>query len=93
MPWTHLLPALLEILAWLESEAETTDSEYLISRSARDLIERVGPDMELAGIVPPPSRSLPGATYLPGFVTAIESALGAIGSGSFGGEGPVTRSG
>ena len=93
VPWTHLLPALLEILAWLENEAETTDSEYLISSSARDLIERVRPDMELAAIVPPPSRSLPGATYLPGFATTIESALDAIVAGSFGGEGPVTRSG
>jgi hypothetical protein len=76
--WTHLLPALLEILAWLESEAETTDSEYLISSSARDLIERVGRDLEIAGLISPPSRSLQGAAYLPPFVATVESALAAV---------------
>jgi hypothetical protein len=79
--WTHLLPALSEIFIWLETKAETTDSDYLISSSARDLTERVASDLEKAGLAFPPSRSFPGAAYLPAFVGTIESALTAIGAG------------
>lgn len=51
--WVHLFPAALEILAWLEKEAGTADSDYLISSRARDLIERVTPSLEIAGLTPP----------------------------------------
>jgi hypothetical protein len=81
VPWTHLLPALLEILMWLEKKAEIADSDYLISSSARDLIERVAPDLETAGLAVPSSRSFRGAAYLPAFVGTVESALVAIGAG------------
>jgi hypothetical protein len=77
--WVHLFPASLEILAWLENEAETTDSEYLISSRARDLMERVTPSLEIPGLDPTPNRPLPGAAYLPAFADTIESLLARIG--------------
>lgn len=52
VPWVHPIPASLEILARLEKEAGTTDSEYLISSRARDLIKRVTPSLEMAGLTP-----------------------------------------
>jgi hypothetical protein len=73
--WVHLFPASLEILAWLEKEAETTDSEYLISSRARDLMERVTPRLEISGLVPTPNRPFPGAAYLPVFADTVESLL------------------
>jgi hypothetical protein len=77
--WVHLFPASLEILAWLEKEAETTDSEYLISSRARDLIERVAPRLEMAGLTPMPNRPLPGEAYLPAFADTVESLLTRMG--------------
>jgi hypothetical protein len=85
--WTHLLAGLLAILAWLESEAESTDSEYLISSRARDLMERVGPDIGSAGVVDLPILALPGQVYLPAFVATVDSLLVAIETGSLGGTG------
>jgi len=77
--WVHLFPASLEILAWLEKEAETTDSEYLISSRARDLMERVTPNLEMAGLAPIPNRPLPSAAYLPAFADTVESLLTRMG--------------
>jgi hypothetical protein len=76
--WVHLLPAFLEIMAWLELLAETTDSEYLISSRARDLMERVAPSLEMAGLALPADRRTPGAAYLPFFTDTIDSLLGAL---------------
>jgi hypothetical protein len=77
--WVHLLLASLEVLAWLEKEAEINDSEYLTSSRARDLIKRVSPSLETAGLTPPPSRPLPGAAYLPAFAGTVESLLTRMG--------------
>lgn len=80
--WIHLLPVLMDVLAWSEREAETKDSEYLISSRARDLMERIAPDLEMVGLAAPPSRSYPGAAYLPAFLETMESLLAVIGSRS-----------
>jgi hypothetical protein len=80
--WIHLLPILMEVLAWLEREAETADSEYLISSRARDLVERISLDLEMVGVAVPPSRSYPGAAYLSAFEEPVESLLAFIGSKS-----------
>ncbi len=77
--WVHLLPACLEIMSWLESEAETADSEYLISSRARDLTERVTADLEGAGLAFPLSRQLPGAAYLSAFADTVDLLLGKLG--------------
>jgi hypothetical protein len=80
--WIHLLPVLVDVLAWLEREAETTDSAYLVSSRARDLMERVTLNLEIVGLAVPPRRSYPGAAYLPAFVETVESLLAMIGSES-----------
>jgi hypothetical protein len=77
--WVHLFPPCLEIMSWLESEAETADSEYLISSRARDLIERVTADLESAGLAFPLSRPLPGAAYLSVFADTVDLLLGKLG--------------
>ena len=76
--WVHLLPALLAVLRWLEEESERGDTEYLVSSRARDLVEQIGPDLVVAGLAPPPVRSLPGTSYLPAFVQMIEALLKTI---------------
>jgi hypothetical protein len=72
--WVHLLPASLHILAWLEKETGTADSEYLTSSRARELIAHLAPSLEAAGLTPP-SDQLPGTAYLPAFTDIIESLL------------------
>jgi hypothetical protein len=79
--WVHLLPPLMEVLLWLERESSKGDTEYLISSRARDLVERIGPDLEVAGVVPPSVRSYPGTSYLPAFIQMVESLLHTIGPG------------
>lgn len=51
--WIQLLSALSEILRWLREPASQELSEYLAASAARDLIERVRPDLEYAGVVVP----------------------------------------
>jgi hypothetical protein len=79
--WVHLLPLVAEVLRWLEGESESGDSEYLMSSRARDLVERISPDLEVAGLTAPSVRSLPGASYLAAFVQMVESLLHTIGPG------------
>jgi hypothetical protein len=64
---------------WLESEAKSNDSEYLISSRARDLMERVGHDLEVAGLDASPRRPTHGAAYLLTFEDAVDSILAKIG--------------
>lgn len=73
--WVHLFPACLEVMSWLEREADTSDSEYLISSRARDLTERVTADLESAGLHLPTTRLLPGAGYLSAFEDIVGSLL------------------
>jgi hypothetical protein len=79
--WVHLLPAALEIIAWLDNEAETKDSEYLISSRARSLMEHVTRNLEMAGIDLSPNRPVHGAAYLSAFAEAVESLLTLMGVG------------
>ncbi|MGO9165048.1 MAG: hypothetical protein ACLP7J_30845 [Streptosporangiaceae bacterium] len=78
--WVHLFPASLEIMGWLENETGTTDSEYLISSRARDLIERVTTDLEMVGLATSPGRPLHGAAYLSAFADTVESLLARMGA-------------
>ena len=79
MSWVHLLPASLEIIAWLDNEAETEDSEYLVSSRARDLIEHVTHHLMMAGLDVAPKRPVHGAEYLSTFVSVVESLLSMMG--------------
>lgn len=73
--WVHLLPVALELVLWLDSEAGTTDSEYLVASRARDLIERRARDLQMAGIDVPEGRSAHGADYLTVFADASDHLL------------------
>jgi hypothetical protein len=77
--WVHLLPAALEIIAWLDNEAETKDSEYLVASRARSLMEHVSRNLEMAGIDFPPNRPVHGTAYLSAFAEAVESLLTMMG--------------
>jgi hypothetical protein len=79
--WVHLLPAALEIITWLDNEAETKDSEYLISSRARSLMQHITRDLEIAGIDPTPKHPVHGTAYLPAFTEAVESVLAMMGVG------------
>lgn len=76
--WVSLLPALAVILQWLDHESESDDSEYLASSRARDLIERIAPNIEAVGVATPRDRSHVGAAYLPAFQETVESLLALV---------------
>ena len=73
--WVHLFPASLAIIAWLDDEATSEDSEYLISSRARSLMQHVTRDLEIAGVDVSPKRPAPGTAYLSTFAEAVESVL------------------
>jgi len=77
--WVHLLPASLEIIAWLEAEAETKHSEYLVSSRARELIEHVSHNLMMAGLDVSPERPVHGSAYLSTFTDTVESILAMMG--------------
>ena len=79
--WVHLFPAALEVLMWLDDEAEATDSDYLVSSRARNLMQHVTRDLEIAGIDVSPKRPAPGTAYLPIFAEALESILAMMRAG------------
>jgi hypothetical protein len=89
--WVHLLPALTGILGWLEREADDEESsDYIRASRARDLMERIGSDLELAGMTGLLRRPLPGAAYLPPFIDLIDSLLESIRSGVLGADRPAS---
>lgn len=78
--WVHLLPTFVEINEWLDQMIETQHSEYMISSSARDLMERIIPDLEVAGLDIGPKAPRQGAAYLPAFVDTVDALLGITGA-------------
>jgi hypothetical protein len=54
--WIPIFLSLRRTLRWLRQPSRSQDSEYLISSSARDLLERIRPDLEGAGIEVPQRR-------------------------------------
>ena len=79
--WVHLFPAALEIIAWLDDEAEAKDSDYLVSSRARSLMQCVTRDLEIAGIDVSPKRPAPGTAYLPVFAEGVASVLAMMHAG------------
>jgi hypothetical protein len=62
--WVHLLPAALQIMAWLDEKDGTAESEYLIASQARSLMNRLTRDLEASGIDSQPRQPADGAAYL-----------------------------
>lgn len=71
--WVHRLPALLEVLRWLEREAAADDSDYIRSSRARDLFERIEVELDQLGIELPSDRTLQGEEFLPTFLEMAEA--------------------
>jgi hypothetical protein len=74
--WVHLLPAYANIIEWLDQATETEYSDYMISSSARDLVARITPDLEAAGLDIEPKSAGHGAAYLPAFIDMVDTLLG-----------------
>jgi hypothetical protein len=51
--WPPLLVSMRRVLRWFRSTVDAELSDYLVSSSARDLLERIRPDLEEAGIDAP----------------------------------------
>jgi hypothetical protein len=74
--WPQLLGALRTILRWSELQAPTEDSDYLRASSARQLLDRIRPELAIAGI---PIDSHPTAESAPRQLrVAVEETLGAL---------------
>jgi hypothetical protein len=78
--WVHLLPAALEIITWLDSEAGTADSEYLVASRARSLMDRIARELDTAGVETPKRRPANGAAYLPAIAHTVDSLLAGLAS-------------
>jgi hypothetical protein len=81
VPWTRLLPAALEITIWLDTQARTTESEYLVASRARSLMDRVSRNLEMSGIEVPRDEATRGPDYLPVLADASQSLLTRLGIG------------
>ncbi len=73
--WPRLLPALLAILGWLEEDARIERSEYLRESSARQLLDRVRPELVLAGVEVPEDRGARGRGFWGLFERTVETSL------------------
>jgi hypothetical protein len=82
--WVHLLPAFAEIIEWLDRMTETEYSEYMISSSARDLMERITPDLEATGLDIRLQIPGHGAAYMSAFVDTVDTLVGMTGAGGHG---------
>jgi hypothetical protein len=71
--WPALLRALAGIDRWTATTPNDVSDQMRASR-ARDLIERIGPDLSAAGVALPPAGR-PGAAYLDGFWNCVDNAL------------------
>jgi hypothetical protein len=78
--WVHLLPAALEIGTWLDEKADADESEYLLASQARSLMDKVGPDLQTAGVNIPRRSPSEGPAYLPVFEAVSNSILAALGA-------------
>jgi len=77
--WVDLFTASLQIISWLDNEADTEDSDYLVSSRARDLIERVTPNLEAAGLDVRLRQPVHGTAYLSIFTDNVEAILAKMG--------------
>jgi hypothetical protein len=67
------------IVSWLDGEAETKDSDYLVSSRARELMERVTPSLEAAGLDVRSRQPVHGVAYLSTFADNMDSILTKLG--------------
>jgi hypothetical protein len=80
--WVHLLPPALEISSWLDERSEAVESEYLLASQARSLLDKVGRDLQSAGIDVPQQRPASSGASLSAFETTGNAVLAALNTGS-----------
>jgi hypothetical protein len=78
--WVHLLPAALQIILWLDANASTEESEYLIASHARSLLNRLAPDLEAADIDIQHQQPARGAAFLPVLAETSNAILAQLGT-------------
>lgn len=78
--WVHLLPATLEISMWLDEKVDAGESEYLMASQARARIDKVGRDLQTAGIDIPQHFPSGRPAYLPTFAAISDTILAALGT-------------
>lgn len=76
--WPRLLRAATEILRWVREDERSERSPYIRSSEARELMHRIGSDLQAAGIQVPDDRRYLGEAYWPVFVETVEETLAAL---------------
>jgi hypothetical protein len=79
VPWSHLLPAALEVIGWLDTASGTTDSDYIIASNARTVMDRITHDLAVADVATPRGNLAAGASYLPAVLATVDSLLAKLG--------------
>jgi hypothetical protein len=77
--WVHLLPAVLELSTWLDEKTDSVESDYLLASQARSLIDKVGRDLQTAGVDIPRRSPLEGQASLLAFEIATDAVLATLG--------------
>ena len=73
--WIPLFGALRAIQMWLEEDAALDRSDYLRASDARQLMDRVQPDLLAAGVDVPDERGVHGTAYWGVFEETLEETL------------------
>jgi hypothetical protein len=73
--WIRLLRALLAISVWLDDDAEMERSDYLRASGARELIDRIRPDLLAAGVEVRNDSEAHGADYWRVFEATVDATL------------------
>jgi hypothetical protein len=82
VPWSHLFPAALEVIGWLDAESQTTDSDYLVASHARTVMDRITHDLEASSVATPNGNLTVGPSYLSAVLTTVDSLLAMLGEGA-----------
>jgi len=75
VPWSHLLPAALEVIGWLDAELGTSNSDYLIASHARTVMDRITHDLNAAAVATPRGNLPVDSSYLPAVLATVDSLL------------------
>lgn len=73
--WIPLLRALRLVMSWLDEDVRLDRSDYLRASEARQLVDRIRPDLLAAGVDMPDDRGTVGAAYWRVFEDTVESTL------------------
>lgn len=73
--WIQLLRALRLLMGWVEEDATLERSDYLRASEARQLVDRIRPDLLAGGVDVPADRGAVGPAYWSVFEDTVEAAL------------------